>query len=90
MWESVFAPKYGSPGEPTYLIIKVPTIINSKKDMVEYLDNIQDVEIKNNLKDFLTKYNKEVITTFRPPHNIVTSSGIPEEILPVIDYKRIV
>ena len=90
MWESVFAPKYGSPGEPTYLIIKVPTIINSKKDMVEYLDNIQDVEIKNNLKDFLTRYNKEVITTFRPPHNIVTSSGIPEEILPVIDYKRIV
>lgn len=90
MWESVFAPKYGTPGDPMYLVIKVPTTLNSKKDMNNFLDNIKDVEIRDSFREFLTKYNKDNIATYRPPLNIVASSGIPEEFLSVIDYKRIV
>lgn len=90
LWEDIFAEKYGSPGDPTYLVIKIPTTINSKKDMEAYLNDMKDIDIKNKFVNFLAKYNKDVLTTFRAPHNIVTTSGIPEELLPIIDYDRII
>jgi hypothetical protein len=90
LWNEVFADKYGTPGDPTYMIIKIPTKLKSKKDTDEYLENLKDPEIKERLKNFMVKHNKPTLGTFRPAVSIVASSGIPEEIIEAIDMKRIV
>lgn len=90
LWEEVFAEKYGSPGEPTYMVIKIPTTLNSKKSLNDFLETIDDITIKDKLKSFLTKYKKEAMGTFRPPVSIISTKGIPEEFINAIDYKRIV
>lgn len=90
LWEDVFSKKYGSPGEPTYMVIKIPTIIKSKKVLREFIDSIKDPEIKENMQTFVNRYKREAMGTFRPPLSIVGGSGIPEEIVDFIDYKRII
>jgi hypothetical protein len=90
MWMEVFSEKYGNPGDPSYMVIKVPTELKSKKLTNEYLDSIKDVEIRDKLKNFLEKYDKETIGTFRPPVSLISTNGLPEEIIAAIDIKRIV
>jgi len=90
LWHEVFEGKYGSPGEPTYMVIKIPTIIKSKKRLREFVDSIEDEDVKSKLSDFIKKYKREAMGTFRPPLSIVSGSGIPEEIIKFIDSKRIV
>jgi 5'(3')-deoxyribonucleotidase len=90
LWKEVFEEKYGESGDPIYLVVKVPTVINSKKDMNDYLENLEDTELKDRLVKCMSKYGKEIIGTFRPPAVIVNDSGLPEEIVKAIDVKRIV
>ena len=90
LWEEVFAEKYGSPGNPTYLVIKIPTTLTSPKLMNEFIDNIKDEQIKTKLRNFLTKYGKVRIGTFRAPIAVVSNTGVPVEFIPIIDSKRIV
>ena len=90
LWKEVFETKYGESGDPIYLTVKVPTVINSKKDMTDYLDNLEDTDLRDRLKACMARYGKEIISTFRPPAVIVNDSGLPEEIVKAIDIKRIV
>lgn len=90
LWEEVFSEKYGISGDPEYMAIKIPTNINSKKDMADYINNIQDKDIANKLSNFMTKYGKEAIKTFRAPSAVIGNSGIPDELLSAVDIKRII
>jgi hypothetical protein len=90
MWEEVFMDKYGSPGKPTYMVIKIPTTLKSNKNLTEFLENIKDHQIKDDLTKFLNKHGKTALGTFRPPVSIVATKGIPEEFIDVIDVNRIV
>ena len=90
LWQEVFEEKYGESGAPIYLVVKVPTVISSKKDMKDYLDNLEDTDLKDRLVRCMNRYGKEIIGTFRPPAVIVNDSGLPEEIVKAIDVKRIV
>lgn len=90
LWDTVFKDKYGPSNQPQYMVIKIPTILDRASRVNAYIDSINDIEIKNNLKDFLTKYNKTSLGTFRLPLTVIANSGIPEEILPAIDAKRVI
>ena len=58
--------------------------------MNDYLDNIEDTDLRDRLKACMARYGKDIISTFRPPAVIVNDSGLPEEIVKAIDVKRIV
>jgi len=90
LWQDVFSKKYGNAPEPTYMAIKIPTIINSKSDMKEYLDSLEDEEFKSDLIEFMKKWNKTEIKTFKLPLINVFSKGLPKELLPIIDIDRVV
>lgn len=92
LWMEAFAPKYGDPGEPTYLTVKVPLLTDSKASMDEWLNRLSETDpiMVGKIKNYMAKYNKQYIGTFRPPLNIVRGTGLPKEILDIIDYKRIV
>lgn len=90
LWKEVFADKYGYPGEPMYMVIKVPLTINSPSDLKAFLGDIKDTEISEKWTKFLTRLDKDAVGTFRPPLAIVSNRGIPEEVIPVIDVERII
>lgn len=90
LWEKVFEEKYGSPGKPPYMFIKIPTILSSNKKLKEFLDTIEDVDIRQKLTNELALAGKVAFRVFRPPLTICASKGIPEEFHKVIDYHRVV
>ena len=89
LWEEVFSESYGSIQPPPYDVIKIPTTLNSKKKTDDYISTLEE-PFKTKLTQFLIKYNKTSLGTIRPPISIVSSSGIPQELIPIIDYHRIV
>ena len=90
LWKEVFEEKYGSPGEPPYMTIKIPTTLDTKRKMSDWLATVHDEDIRNKLMAFLHKYNKPYFGTFRPPLAIVKSKGLPEEFINCINKERIV
>lgn len=90
LWEQVFADKYGHAEQPTYAVIKVPTTLSSKKDTQEFLNNMENEDIKIKLQEFMTRYGKDVLGTFRLPVTIVSTHGVPEELHSIIDIERVI
>jgi len=89
-WNDVFGPKYGMLQEPPYDVIKVPTTIKSKTKLKEWLECIEDLELRGRLYNFLVTFNKTSLPTIYINLDQAKGRGIPPEILKVIDVKRIV
>jgi len=90
LWQDVFADKYGNAPDPTYMAVKIPTIINSKKDMENWLSSLEDQEFTNKFREFMKKYNKTEIKTFKFPLVNLHNKGFPKEIMDIIDIKKVV
>lgn len=88
-WNNIFGDKYGKVGEPPYTTYKINLNIKSKKVFKEWLDVIPDDNIKSKMLKWFETYNKE-LKTFYIPSEIVSSKGVPIEILPIVDYRKIV
>lgn len=89
-WMEVFAPKYGEFPAPPYGVIKVPTIINSKTALKTWVEEIEDVQLRSRLADWLERNKKSNLPTIYLNDSFVGSGGIPKEILKIIDIGRIV
>jgi len=90
LWEDVFADKYGSPGEPEYMVLKIPTTLESKRLTLEYIDTIVDPVIKDKLLSALKRFGKETLGIIRVPLAIAGGNGIPPEIINAVDSRRMV
>lgn len=90
LWEKVFAEKYGSPGKPPYMFIKIPTTLGSPAKLSKFIETIEDEDIKDKFQKEMERVGKKMFGTFRPPMLICSSNGIPEEFKSVIDYNRVV
>lgn len=90
LWKEVFEEKYGDPGEPVYMTVKIPTILKSAKSLNDYVASIEDEDIKNKLSRTLKKYGKNALGTYRTPLSVTGGNGIPKEILQAIDKQRVV
>lgn len=89
-WSEVFAPKYGEFPPPPYEVVKIPTKISSKTALNEWLESIEDSDLKLRLIDWLTRNNKKDLPTIYLNDTYVKGSGIPSEILRIIDVERII
>lgn len=90
LWERVFSLKYGSIEEPPYEIIKVPTILDSPTRFKKWLLEMKDRDIAKRLEEFSLEFNKKQMPTFYFSLDMVLSQGIPDEVVEVMDFKRIV
>lgn len=90
LWQDVFSEKYGESPPPQFMAVKMPTTVGTRKAMNDYLETIEDERIKYKFKEFLKKVGKEHIATIRLPLLIVHESGIPKELLPIMDFKRVI
>lgn len=88
-WNEVFGPKYGTMGDPPYETFKISTITDKPSKMKEWLEKMQDKELKERLQAYLTKYGKTGMGTFHFPKEILYAKGIPQEVIDVIDVENV-
>jgi len=90
LWQQVFADKYSQSEPPQITALKVPTILNTKRKLSDFLENIKDEAIKRKFTDFMTRHPKDSLGTLRLPYTSLAVHGVPDEIKDVINIKRII
>lgn len=88
-WQNTFGPKYGMSEPPPYSTVKIPLTLKSPSVMKRWLDNMEDQELANRIRNWMAQRGKKVMKTFYISINIVQSYGIPPEIQRIIDVKKI-
>lgn len=90
LWEKVFAPKYGEIEPPPYDVVKVPTILTSPTKFKKWISEMLDRDLAARLEAYSTEFNKKQMPTFFFSSDQVISQSIPQEVIDVIDYRKIV
>jgi hypothetical protein len=89
-WNMIFSHKYGTLAEPPYDVIKIPTKIKTKTDFINWVNNIQDEQIKNKLMQYAKETGKYKLETFYINADFAKANSIPEEIRSIIDIEKII
>lgn len=89
-WNEVFAPKYGPCEDPTYLAIKIPTKLNNKTKIAQWIDSIEDEDFAQRMLGWIRRKSKDSLNTIYISKSYAFSKGIPPEVVSVIDYKKII
>ena len=90
VWNEVFGNKYGKVDEPPYFTFKIPTTINTNKQMLAFIETIEDRDIADSLLNMIKKYSKDKISIYYIPYSIMITKGIPYEIKPIIDTYSVI
>ena len=89
MYNETFGLKYGRVPEPPYHAVRIPVNLETKTEIKEWLERIEDRGLADKLKQWFDredrKYKQIII-----PDSIVNENGIPKELLDVIDARRTV
>lgn len=89
-WTDVFSFKYGNIQDPPYDVIKLPTTIDSRAKLIEWINSITDLELKDRLSIWIRKFNKKDLPTIYLNEQYVLGNGIPKEISKIINVKKII
>lgn len=89
-WNKVFGPKYGFVAEPPYATVRLSSVLDNAKKTVEYLENMKDKELAMRLKEWFTEAGREYIPSLMIPVSVISVTGMPQELLDIIDIRRIV
>jgi hypothetical protein len=89
-WNTVFGPKYGTTPEPPYATVRLSSVLDNPRRTAEYLDGIEDKDLADRFRAFLTENNKLYIPSLMIPVSILSVSGMPKELLQIVDIRHIV
>lgn len=91
-WESVMAPKYGKSIEPPFPTVNINTILNNKTDINDYIKSLalKDPAMANRFETWIEHYKRNDFKSIRLPSMAIRSCGIPKELLPIIDFRKII
>lgn len=90
-WNSVFGPKYGEVPPPPYSTVKVSLTSTSVSKVRAWIESIEDKELASRLEDWIVKHNKTTsITQFLIPMDVISTKGMPKEIIQCMDIRKIV
>lgn len=90
MWEQVWGPKYGHTESAPYRAIKVSTPLDSVRKTNEWVASIEDVQLRARLEHYIQTSGRVVYPTLYLPEAMVKMNGIPEEIIKVIDVRKLI
>lgn len=91
LWKEVFAPKYGEcPGLP-FAAVKINADLDSAAKTRSWIDGMVDRELAGRIENWLARAGKKHMGgTFLLPEQCVTMNGIPEEILQMVNVRKII
>lgn len=89
-WQNIFAPVYGYVDDPPYSAIKVSVNLRNRKSIDAWIESIDNVVIKEKLKEHFIKTNYNSMSTILLPEPIVSGYGVPKEILAIADSRKLI
>lgn len=89
-WMEIFSSKYKELKEPPYSVIKIPTILITPLSLKQWIDGIEDPEIKTNIISWLDRNKKKNLPTIYLNKEYVNSFGIPKELIFIINIRKII
>lgn len=90
LWMQVFSPTYGEIAEPNYDVVKVPTLLKTKTKFNKWLDSFADQKMADRFRQWMVDHKKTTLKTLYFSVDYLESSGLPEEVIRVVDYDKIV
>lgn len=89
-WNTVFGPDYDIMDNPPYPTMKIALTTDSSVKMKQWLLTMKNREFSQRLEKYLKENGKNSLTTLNIPMQVLSNKGIPNEVIDVIDYRRIV
>lgn len=90
LWDKVFSPKYGQCEPPPYPSMKISTTLNNKTALSDWVNSIEDSELQQRLAQWIIDAGRVNLNMILLSKDLISSNGIPKEIMSVIDIKNIV
>jgi hypothetical protein len=90
LWDVVFGPKYGKAPPPPYGAIKVSINTDTAAKFGLWLTTLDDRELADRFRMWMELRNKNNITTLYLPVGVVQQTGIPKELIPVMNIRNMV
>jgi len=90
LWNRIFAKKYGAIEAGEFPYLKYSVNITSKKLLLEFLNSIEDLEIRENFEQYIKEFKKEKFTTFLLPKERLETTGVPIELRPYVNVNKII
>ncbi len=90
LWNTVFGPKYGNAEATPYTAIKISMSLSSRRKMSKWANEINDKALAERLTTWMTEKGVDSLAMLLLPPSIIAEKGVPEEIIPAIDYRGIV
>ena len=90
LWMQVFSQKYGEVPEPNYEVVKVPTTLKTKTRFNKWLESFKDQAMADRFRQWMVDHNKSTLKTLYFSIDHLEGSGMPEEVVDIIDYNKIV
>lgn len=87
-WNKCFGAKYGMMPPPPYGIYKLAVNLKNQNAIKAWIKTIKDPSIRANIEQWNEETKKSSISTLLLPQQVVSASGIPEELIPIIDIRR--
>lgn len=87
-WQEVFAANYGEVPEPPYMMYKVPVSLPNPKAINAWLDTIENADLQSRARDYIKRNQKTAINTMYLPQQRIQATGIPKEIINILDMRR--
>lgn len=88
-YDRVFSKKYGNIPPPPYSVVKFPTTLSNKTSLRTWIASLEEgIQLK--LQSWLNDHNKSKLPTIYLNHDHVKAFGVPEEVMKVIDVKKII
>lgn len=89
LWDEVFTPNYQPSPEPPYQSLNLSIEIRNKAKLEQWVDGMADKDLGARMKEFVTREMGGSITTIRIPEQSISEKGIPEELLSVLDLRKL-
>jgi hypothetical protein len=87
-WNGTFGHYYGMMPDPPYTTAKLSLKLEKAKDLIAWLETMENRELAGRLNDWLVKKQRTKIGTFYIPLDILVN-GMPKELKQVLDTKRV-
>lgn len=89
MWEQVFAPVYGDAPELPYQSVSVNADITNKAKLELWVNEMANKDLGERMRDFVNREMRGTITTLRIPMQSILDSGVPNEVMSIIDFRKL-
>jgi hypothetical protein len=89
LWNCAFGPRYGVIETYPYQAIKVSTTLVNKTKVSEWVSQLDPIT-RENVAKWVKDNNKKDIPMIMLPASIITSRGMPAELVKIINYRSIV